>query len=167
MDSNNMYQNQPEGGNKEPNPQPEYNTESNPQSVYGADGSNSYSGNTYDAYGNSSYNANSGYNTANNNYNTNNYNANTYNNGGGVYSQNAYSVDMEEPVSIGEWIIAMLIMMVPCVNIIMMFVFAFSSSSKKSKSNYFKAGLIMAGIVFAVYLVLIIILAAVGVASMY
>lgn len=153
MDSNNMYQNQPEGGNQELNPQPVYNTEPNPQPVYGADSSDNYSDNNYNAYGNSNYNA----------YGNNNYNANN----GYAYSPTVYSADMEEPVSIGEWIIAMLIMMVPCVNLIMMFVFAFSSSSKKSKSNYFKASLIMAGIIFAVYLVLVIVLAAVGVASMY
>ena len=148
-----MYQNQPEGGNKESNPQPEYNTEPNPQPVYGADSSNNYSGNNYGGYGNSSYNA---------------YGNGSYNAGNGyAYAQNAYSVDMEEPVSIGEWIITMLIMMVPCVNLIMMFVFAFGSSSKKSKSNYFKAGLIMTGIIFAVYLVLVIVFAAVGFASIY
>lgn len=33
MDSNNMYQNQSEGGNKGPNPQSEYNTEPNSQPV--------------------------------------------------------------------------------------------------------------------------------------
>lgn len=153
MDSNNMYQNQPEGGKQEPNTQPEYNNEPNSQPAYGADNSNNYSGNNYNAYGNGNYNAygNSGYNTGN----------------GYAYSQTAYSVDMEEPVSIGEWIITMLIMMVPCVNLIMMFVFAFSSSTKKSKSNYFKAGLIMTGIIFVVYLILVIVLAAVGFASMY
>lgn len=152
MDSNNMYQNQSEGGNKGPNPQSEYNTEPNSQPVYGSDSSN-YSGNNYNTYDSSNYNA-----YGNGSYNVNNSYA---------YPQTAYPVDMEEPVSIGEWIITMLIMMVPCVNLIMMFVFAFGSSSKKSKSNYFKASLIMAGIIFVVYLVLVIVLAAVGVASMY
>lgn len=152
MDNNNMYYNQPEGGNKEPNPQPEYYTEQNPQPVYGSDSGN-YSGNNYNTYDSSNYNA-----YGNGSYNVNN---------GYAYSQTAYSADMEEPVSIGEWIITMLIMMVPCVNLIMMFVFAFSGSSKKSKSNYFKASLIMAGIIFVVYLVLVIVLAAIGVASMY
>ena len=51
--------------------------------------------------------------------------------------------DLEEPVSFGEWMITLLIMMIPCVNIIMMFVWAFGNS-KKSKSNYFKASLVWA-----------------------
>ena len=32
--------------------------------------------------------------------------------------------DLEEPVSFGEWMITLLIMMIPCVNIVMMFVWA-------------------------------------------
>lgn len=171
MDSNNMYQNRPED-NMESNPQPVYGTEPDPQPAYNTEPNPQP---VYDAYGNNTYNANSGYGNTNNNYNTannnynnaNNYNAASYNSGGMAYAQPAYSPEMEEPVSIGEWIIAMLIMMVPCVNIIMMFVFAFGSSSKKSKSNYFKASLIMVGIVFAIYLLLAIVIAAVGAASIF
>ncbi len=70
---------------------------------------------------------------------------------------------LEEPVSMGEWLICFLLMMVPCVNIVMMFVWAFSKTEKKSKSNFFKAELIMMGIVFALYLVVIIIVAAAGI----
>ena len=50
--------------------------------------------------------------------------------------------DLEEPVSFGDWMLSMLLMMIPCVNIIMMFVWAFGSGTKKSKSNYFKAVLV-------------------------
>ena len=56
------------------------------------------------------------------------------------------SMNLEEPVSVGEWLVALLVMLIPCVNIVMMFVWAFGSS-KKSKSNYFKAALIMMVIV--------------------
>ena len=54
--------------------------------------------------------------------------------------------DMEVPVSVGEWILSMIILMVPCVNIIMVFVWAFSQKEKKSKSNFFKAYLISVAI---------------------
>lgn len=50
--------------------------------------------------------------------------------------------DLEEPVSFADWMISTLIMCIPCVNIIMMFVWAFGSNTKKSKSNYFKAMLV-------------------------
>lgn len=56
------------------------------------------------------------------------------------------SPELEEPVSVGEWLITMLVMCVPCVNIIMMFVWAFSEDTKKSKSNFFKSALIWLGI---------------------
>lgn len=49
---------------------------------------------------------------------------------------------LEEPVSFGDWMVTMLLMCIPCVNIIMLFVWAFGSSTKKSKSNYCKAMLI-------------------------
>lgn len=58
---------------------------------------------------------------------------------------------LEEPVSVGEWVITFLILMVPCVNIVMMFVWAFSKNEKKSKSNYFKVQLVVMGIIFVLY----------------
>ena len=63
--------------------------------------------------------------------------------------------ELEEPVSLGEWMISMLLMCIPCVNIVLMFIWAFSSTEKKSKSNYFKAALIFAAIVLVLYIILI------------
>lgn len=50
--------------------------------------------------------------------------------------------ELEEPVTFADWMLSMLIMCIPCVNIIMMFVWAFGSNTKKSKSNFFKASLV-------------------------
>lgn len=58
-------------------------------------------------------------------------------------------VELEEPVKISEWVLSFVLMMIPCVNIIMMFVWAFSSTEKKSKSNFFKAYLIFFAIMMA------------------
>lgn len=69
--------------------------------------------------------------------------------------------ELEEPVSLGEWLIAMLLMCIPCVNIVLMFVWAFSGSVKKSKSNFFKASLIATG-VYIVLCVIMMILMSVG-----
>lgn len=74
--------------------------------------------------------------------------------------------DLEEPVSVGEWMIAMLLMIIPCVNIVLMFVWAFSSSEKKSKSNYFKASLIWAGIGIVLWIVFVILVSAGAIAGM-
>ena len=64
---------------------------------------------------------------------------------------------LEQPVTMGEWVISLLIMMIPCVNIIMAFVWAFSTKEKKSKSNYFKAYLIFLAIEVVLAIVLIIV----------
>jgi len=66
--------------------------------------------------------------------------------------------ELEEPMTMGEWMITLLIMMIPCANIIMMFVWAFSSTEKKSKSNYFKAALIFTGISMVLVIVFTMIL---------
>lgn len=71
--------------------------------------------------------------------------------------QQSYQADsgLEEPVSFGEWMLTLLILCIPCVNIVMMFVWAFSSTAKKSKSNYFKAVLIWAVIWTVISIVMI------------
>ncbi|MCL2055314.1 MAG: hypothetical protein FWG90_12905 [Oscillospiraceae bacterium] len=48
-------------------------------------------------------------------------------------------------VSVGEWIVALIVLGIPVVGIIMMFVWAFSSP-KKSKANFCKAALVMAAV---------------------
>lgn len=65
--------------------------------------------------------------------------------------------NLEEPMSMGEWMISLLVMMIPCVSIVMMFVWAFSRTEKKSKSNYFKAYLIF----FAIRLVFALVMVAI------
>ncbi len=73
---------------------------------------------------------------------------------------------LEEPMSLGEWMITLLIMFIPCVNIVMMFVWAFSKNQKQSKSNFFKAQLIYTGIVILLYLIVFVVFG-VSMASMY
>lgn len=65
--------------------------------------------------------------------------------------------DLEAPVTMGEWFVSFLLLLIPCVNIVLMFVWAFSKTEKKSKSNFFKVWLIM----MAVGIVLSIIISAV------
>lgn len=45
-------------------------------------------------------------------------------------------------VSVGDWVITFLLMMIPLVNFIMLFVWAFGSNTAESKANWAKAGLI-------------------------
>ncbi|WMC93832.1 hypothetical protein [Kineothrix sp. MB12-C1] len=69
--------------------------------------------------------------------------------------QGGYQPELEEPVSLGEWLIALLLItFVPCVNIVLMFVWAFSKKEKKSKSNFFKAQLIISGVMLVLYIII-------------
>lgn len=99
-----------------------------------------------------------------NNYNDQPFVAPTYN-GPMDPPRPAYD-GLEEPVSIGEWVIAYLIMMVPCVGIVMMFVWAFSKNEKKSKSNFFKVQLIVMGVMLLLYFVFFLIFGAAMMSSM-
>ena len=56
-----------------------------------------------------------------------------------------------------EWLIAFLVMSIPFVNIIMLFIWAFSSDTNENKSNWAKAGLIWMAAIFALYLLFAIV----------
>ena len=149
-------------------------------------------GNTYQQTGYGQYDQNGAYgsgNYQNGSYNNANYYNGTYsggNYGGGNYNNGSYGnynsgygngnyqtpyqqsqLDLEEPVKMSEWFISLLLMMVPCVNIVMMFVWAFSKTEKKSKSNLFKVLLIAWGFCFLLYFIIIILFAAGIFGSMY
>ena len=71
--------------------------------------------------------------------------------------QNQIGHQQAPVVSVKEWLITNLIMMIPLVNIVMMLVWAFSSNTNPNKANYFKASLILFAIVMAIYLVLAVV----------
>lgn len=75
--------------------------------------------------------------------------------------------ETEPPMRIRDWLLVMLLMSIPCVNIIMLFVWAFSDTpGKKSRANYCKAYLLWTLIVFGVvalfYLLIFFVLLAMG-----
>jgi len=74
--------------------------------------------------------------------------------------------NLEEPMSVSDWIVTLLLLCIPCVNFVLMIVWAFSSSEKKSKSNLFKAYLILILIVIAIYVVIFILFGASIIASL-
>lgn len=55
-------------------------------------------------------------------------------------------------VTLSDWIVTMLIMLIPIVNIIMLFIWAFSKRTNPSKANWAKASLIIGavGILFII-----------------
>lgn len=74
------------------------------------------------------------------------------------YEQPMYQqppVHTEPPMTIGEWLLIMLISVIPCVNIIMLFVWGFSGDPDKvTRANYCKAMLIWMLIGFILSLIL-------------
>jgi hypothetical protein len=72
--------------------------------------------------------------------------------------QNQIGHQQTPVVSVKEWLLTNLILMIPLVNIVMMLVWAFSSNTNPNKANYFKAALILFAIVMAIYLVLAVVI---------
>ena len=62
--------------------------------------------------------------------------------------------EMEPVMTVGEWALTILLTCIPCVNIIMLLIWAFGSSAPKTKSNWAKAQLIFVaiGIVLSIIL---------------
>ena len=75
-----------------------------------------------------------------------------------MIEQNQIGHQQAPIVSVKEWLITNLILMIPMVNLVMIFVWAFSSNTNPNKANYFKAALILFAIVMAIYLVLAVVI---------
>ena len=56
------------------------------------------------------------------------------------------------PVSLGDWVITLIVLAIPIVGIVMMFVWGFSGSTHPSKQNYCRAVLILAAVFFVLWL---------------
>lgn len=75
---------------------------------------------------------------------------------------------LEAVVSVGEWLVTLLIASIPVVNIIMLLIWAFSGNTKLSKANWAKATLIWLVIVAAFYFfVVVLILGGIGLLSRF
>jgi hypothetical protein len=53
---------------------------------------------------------------------------------------------LEKPMSLGDWVITLIIMAIPCVGLVMMFVWGFGKSGNTSRKNYCRATLIFAAV---------------------
>lgn len=82
------------------------------------------------------------------------------------YNQNQ-NQQVSPVITVKEWMLTMLILIIPIVNIIMMFVWAFGEGNP-TKKNYFKASLIWGAIVLVIYAIIaVILIAAAASSSMY
>lgn len=70
------------------------------------------------------------------------------------------SMNRDQTVSVGDWIVSSIITGIPIVGIVMLFVWAFGSDTKPSKKNWARAVLIVAAIGIVIYIVLALVFAA-------
>ncbi|CAH0119357.1 MULTISPECIES: hypothetical protein [unclassified Paenibacillus] len=72
----------------------------------------------------------------------------------------SYSTGVETApvVSTKDWIVTMLLLIIPIVNIIMLFVWAFGGNTNPNKRNYSRAALIWALIGVAIYVIFFVLI---------
>lgn len=70
-------------------------------------------------------------------------------------------VPAEKPVSVGDWMLTIFLMVIPIVNLVMLFVWAFGNNTPKSKANWAKASLLWVLICSALAIVFVILFAGV------
>ena len=61
-------------------------------------------------------------------------------------------------MTVGDWLLTYLIMIVPIVNIVMIFIWAFSSNTNVHRSTWAKASLIVLAILFTLYILVFVII---------
>lgn len=61
--------------------------------------------------------------------------------------------NLEVPLSLGEWVITIILANIPCVNIIMLLVWSFSQGGNTSRKNYARAMLILVIVCFVLSLI--------------
>lgn len=161
--SGNPYQDQP-ASNAYSQPQNTANDYGQSQTAADSYGQPQNTGNGYGQFQNN--NNAGGYGQPQNNANNYGQGQNNYAYGQPYanYNQGPYQgpsltpMEMEEPVGTGEWVgLLVLSTFVPCIGIILMLVWAFGNTEKKSKANFCKAFLIVWLIKLALYAILFIV----------
>lgn len=118
---------------------------------YGQQGSDSgYNYNqNYNQNYSQNYNQNQNY-GQNNGYNyQDNYSYNT----GNQYNQMYEPGQDTSPMSMGDWLLTLLAAMIPCVGIILYFVWAFSRTTNVNRRNFCRAQLVIMGVMLAIYII--------------
>lgn len=82
-----------------------------------------------------------------------------YNVGGGQNFQQNQGMSTT-PLTVGEWLITLLLLLVPCVGIIMYFVWAFGKTGNLNRRNFCRAGLILYAVCLVLYILIIVVFGA-------
>ena len=142
-----------------------------------------HSGTSDGTYENNTYNGNSYYNGTNqsgaytNGYSDNQYQNSGYNTGfnasgynNNYNSQNNCQMPPKQmdlsPLSTGEWLLTMIVGIIPCAGLILYIIWAFGNSGNLNRRNYCRASLILQVISY-VLVIFFVIIAAIGRVSYY
>jgi hypothetical protein len=74
----------------------------------------------------------------------------------------AVTIQESKDVGFGEWFITIFLAAIPLLNIVLFFVWAFSSNTKPSKANWAKATLVWAVIAIVFYIIIFIVILGMG-----
>ena len=90
-------------------------------------------------------------------YNYQQYQDNYHYNVGNNTGYNApYGSGMDtSPMSMGDWVLTILALCIPCAGIVLYFVWAFGKSGNINRRNYCRASLAITGVFLAIYLIFI------------
>ena len=73
---------------------------------------------------------------------------------------NVYAQDsLTKPMSFGDWIKTLLLLIIPVANIILLFVWAFGDRANINKKNFSRAYLLLVAIVIILYIIIFVIFA--------
>lgn len=67
-------------------------------------------------------------------------------------------------ISFGEWFLTLFLVAIPLVGIVLLFVWAFSSTTNPSKANWAKASLAWAAIGIVLYIIIFVLIIGIGTA---
>ncbi|MBR1866614.1 MAG: hypothetical protein IJ801_08920 [Lachnospiraceae bacterium] len=67
---------------------------------------------------------------------------------------------MDNEMTLGQWVVTLLLTCIPCVNIIMLFIWAFGNGEYIAKKRWAQAQLIIAGVALVLYFIFILIFGA-------
>ncbi|WP_282935802.1 hypothetical protein [Paenibacillus sp. RC67] len=74
------------------------------------------------------------------------------------YPTPGYQQQAAPVISVKDWMLTMLLLIIPIVNIIMLFVWAFGGGTSPSKANYAKASLLWAAIGIVLYFLIVVLI---------
>lgn len=70
------------------------------------------------------------------------------------YSRNSSEQSDNSPMDLKDWILTLIVLLIPCVGIVMYFVWAFESNGNINRRNFCRAQLIIFAVLLGIYLAL-------------